>query len=264
VRVSVRPARGRLAAEPPLLLCNGIGASFEVLQPLVDGLDPDRGVVRFDVPGVGGSPAPRFPYLLATLAPWVSALMATLGHDEYDVLGISWGGTLAQQLAVQCRRKVRRLVLVATAPGSLMVPGRPNVLAKMMTPRRHHDAEYARRVAAEIYGGTMRTSPERGAQLLHAATRAGPRRGYYFQLAAATGWSSLPFLRMVRQPTLVLSGDDDPIIPLVNGRVLARLIPDARLHVYHGGHLSVLTESAELAPVVEAFLVEPHPTDTAE
>ncbi|MDQ3628048.1 MAG: poly(3-hydroxyalkanoate) depolymerase [Actinomycetota bacterium] len=254
VRVSVRPAQGRLAAEPPLLLCNGLGASLEVLQPLVDELDPARGVIRFDVPGVGGSPPPPFPYVLATLAAWVSALAGQLGHREFDVLGLSWGGGLAQQLAVQCRRRVRRLVLVATATGSLMVPAHPRVLAKMMTPRRHRDPAYAESIAADIYGGSMRSSPERGARLLHAATRAGPRRGYYYQLAAATGWTSLPFLRMIQQPTLLLAGDDDPIIPLVNARMMARLIPRARLQVYHGGHLGVLTESDELAPVIEDFL----------
>jgi poly(3-hydroxyalkanoate) depolymerase len=255
-RVSVRPASGALADEPPLLLCNGIGVSLEALQPLVDHLDPRRGVVRFDVPGVGGTPPPPLPYLVAGLASWVSALMTRLGHRRFDVLGLSWGGGLAQQLAVQSRRRVRSVVLVATGTGALMVPARPGVLAKMSTPRRHRDPEYAARVAGEIYGGTLRTHPERGADLLHATTRSGPKRGYYFQLAAMAGWSSLPFLGLIRQPTLVMGGDDDPIIPAINPRMQARLIPHARLHLYHGGHLGVLTESNELVPVIETFLGE--------
>jgi poly(3-hydroxyalkanoate) depolymerase len=257
VRVSVRRGRGTLADVPPLLLCNGIGASLEALQPLVDALDPDRGVVRFDVPGIGGSPLPPFPYPIAGLASWVGALMGRLGHQRFDVLGLSWGGALAQQLALQSPRRVRRVVLAATATGSLMVPAHPRVLARMLTPRRHRDPAYAARVAPEIYGGSMRTDPQRGADLLHAATRAGPRRGYYYQRAATTGWSSLPFLPLVRQRTLVLAGDDDPIIPLVNARTMARLIPRSTLHVYHGGHLGILTESDELAPVIEGFLDAP-------
>ncbi|MGY1686907.1 alpha/beta fold hydrolase [Geodermatophilus sp. SYSU D00867] len=100
----------------------------------------------------------------------------------------------------------------------------------------------------------MRTDPERAARALHAHERTGPRRGYYYQLAASSGWSSLPFLSLVRQPTLVVAGDDDPIVPLVNARIMARLIPDARLHVYRGGHLALVTEADELAPVVEDFL----------
>lgn len=255
-RVSVRPGVGARTGEPPLLLCNGIGVSLEALQPLVDHLDPERALVRFDVPGIGGSALPPTPYPIAALSSWATALMAKLGHKRFDVLGLSWGGGLAQQLAVQSPRKVRRVVLVATGTGCLMVPASPRVLGIMSTPRRHRDPEYAARVAPEIYGGSMRTDPARGAALLHATTRSGPKRGYYYQLAAMAGWTSLPFLGLLRQPTLVMGGDDDPIIPAVNPRMQAAMIPRARLHLYHGGHLGILTEADELAPVIDAFLDE--------
>jgi poly(3-hydroxyalkanoate) depolymerase len=253
VRVAVRP--GTDPAVPPLLLMNGIGASLEVLQPFVDALDARRSVVRFDVPGVGGSPRPVVPYNLSTFSPVVAGMLNRLGYDgKVDVLGLSWGGGLAQHFAVQHRKRCRRLVLAATGTGSLMVPANPRVLARMLTPRRHRDPQYASIIAGTIYGGTMRTDPERAARVLHSASRLGPRRGYYYQLAASTGWSSLPFLRLIRQPTLIVSGDDDPIIPVINARVLARLIPDARLHLYHGGHIALITEAEELAPVIEEFL----------
>jgi poly(3-hydroxyalkanoate) depolymerase len=256
LRVAVRP--GVDPAMPPLLLMNGIGASLEVLQPFVDALDLRRTVIRFDVPGVGGSPRPVVPYVLATFAPVVAGMLDQLDHDEpIDVLGFSWGGGLAQHFAVQHRRRCRRLVLAATGTGSLMVPAHPRVLARMLTPRRHRDATYTRSIAGEIYGGTMRAHPERAARVLHADTRLGPRRGYYYQLAASAGWSSLPFLPLIRQPTLVIAGDDDPIIPAVNPRLMARLIPDAELHLYRGGHLALVTEARELAPVVERFLDRP-------
>ncbi|WP_030482827.1 poly(3-hydroxyalkanoate) depolymerase [Nocardioides aequoreus] len=257
-RVSVRPGVGRLAQAPPLLLCNGIGISFEALQPFVDALDPERGVVRFDVPGVGGSALPPTPYPIAALSSWVTALMARLGHPRFDVLGLSWGGGLAQQLAVQSPRKVRRVVLVATGTGALMVPAKPEVLRIMSTPRRHRDPAYAATVAPTIYGGSMRTDPARGAALLHAATRSGPKRGYYYQLAAMAGWTSLPFLPLLRQPTLVVGGTDDPIIPVANPRMQAAMIPRARLHLYDGGHLGLVTEADELAPVIDDFLDEEH------
>jgi poly(3-hydroxyalkanoate) depolymerase len=252
LRVSVRPGDGTLT---PLLLMNGIGASLEVLQPFVDALDPRREVIRFDVPGIGGSPRPVMPYTMATFTPVVAGLLNRLGHPEpVDVLGFSWGGGLAQQFAIQHRRRVRRLVLAATGTGSLMVPAHPRVLSRMLTPRRHRDPGYARAIAGEIYGGTMRAHPERAAQVLHAYSRLGPRRGYYYQLAAGAGWSTLPVLRMIHQRTLVIAGDDDPIIPAVNPKLMARLIPDAELHLYRGGHLALLTEARELAPVVERFL----------
>lgn len=253
LRVSVR--HGTDPSVPPLLLMNGIGASLEVLQPFVDTLDARRGVVRFDVPGVGGSPRPVMPYNLVTFSRVLAGMLTQLGYDgQVDVLGLSWGGGLAQHFAVQCRHRVRKLVLAATATGSLMVPADLRVLARMLTPRRHRDPGYARSIAGEIYGGTMRTHPERAASVLHSETRLGPRRGYYYQLAASTGWTSLPFLKLIRQPTLLVMGDDDPIIPAVNARIMARLLPDARLHLYRGGHIALITEADQLAPVIENFL----------
>jgi poly(3-hydroxyalkanoate) depolymerase len=240
-----------------LLLLNGIGASLELLQPFVDELPPGIEVIRFDVPGIGGSPMPVVPYHMATLAPLVGTLVRRLGHERVDVMGFSWGGGLAQQFAVTQRKQTRRLVLAATGTGSLMVPARPGMLAKMLTPRRHRDPAYAAAIAGEIYGGTMRTNPERAADVLHAFTRKGPRRGYYYQLLAGTGWSSLPALGLIRQRTLIIAGDDDPLIPVVNARIMARGIPNSRLHLYRGGHLALLTEATELAPVVDRFLLEP-------
>ena len=80
-------------------------------------------------------------------------------------------------------------------------------------------------------------------------------RGYLYQLTAAAGWTSVPFLPALRQPVLIMSGDDDPIIPLANAHLMHRLIPDSRLHVFSGGHLGLVTEAGQLAPVVERFLL---------
>jgi pimeloyl-ACP methyl ester carboxylesterase len=126
------------------------------------------------------------------------------------MLGISWGGGLAQQYALFNPRRYRRLVLVAAGTGSLMVPSHPRVLARLARPRRHRDAAYAARIAGELYGGSARTDPERIAALLHADTRVGPRLGYLYQLLAGYGWTSLPFLPLLRQPTLVLSETTTP------------------------------------------------------
>ena len=251
LRVAVRAGDG---TRTPLVLANGIGASLELLQPFVDHLDPSIEVVRFDPPGVGGSPLPRVPYRLPRLARLLARLLDQLGYRRVDLLGISWGGGLAQQFALSQGDRCRRLVLVATGTGTLMVPGRPRVLARMATPRRYLDPGYAERVAADLYGGTIRADPSRARALLHEHTRVGPRRGYLYQLAAGAGWTSLPALPWIQQPTLLLAGDDDPIVPLVNAHIMRRLLPHAELHVYHGGHLGLLTEAAELAPLVDRFL----------
>jgi pimeloyl-ACP methyl ester carboxylesterase len=90
--------------------------------------------------------------------------------------------------------------------------------------------------------------------LLHATTRLGPARGYFYQLISTLGWTSLPRLPRLRPPTLILAGDDDPIIPLVNARIMHRLIPHSELHVYHGGHLELAADAGSLAATVQAFL----------
>jgi poly(3-hydroxyalkanoate) depolymerase len=261
LRVDVRPGTGR---QPPLLLINGIGASLELLQPFVDALDPALEVIRFDAPGVGGSPLPGLPYRFTGLCRRLAHLLSALGHDEADVLGISWGGGVAQHFAVLQRHRCRRLVLVATATGSLMVPARPSVLAKMVTPRRYLDPGYLRENAASLYGGSARSQPEHISALMHADSRVGPALGYVYQLAAGAGWTSLPFLPLIRQPVLILSGDDDPLIPLANARLMHSLIPRSQLHVYHGGHLGLVTEAAELAPVVGRFLAADPPGDARD
>jgi poly(3-hydroxyalkanoate) depolymerase len=251
LRVSVREGT---PGWPPLLLCNGIGASLEVFQPFVDALDPRRPVIRFDMPGVGGSRAPVIPYHLTTLPSLLAGLLDQLGYQQADVLGISWGGGVAQQFALSRPQRVRRLVLVATAPGSLMVPARPRVLLRMLTPRRHRNPGYAAHIAGELYGGSARENPIVARDLLHATTRLGPPWGYYYQLLASLGWTSLPWLPKLRPPTLILAGDDDPIIPLANARIMHHLIPRSNLHVYHGGHLELAADAERLAAVVEAFL----------
>ena len=252
IRVSVREGT---AGWTPLLLCNGIGASLELFQPFVDALDPRRPVIRFDMPGIGGSPAPVIPYHLSTLPSLLAGLLDQLGYEQADVLGISWGGGLAQQFALKRPDRVRRLVLVATAPGALMVPGNPRVLLRMLTPRRHRDPGYAAHVAGELYGGSAREDPIVARDLLHATTtRLGPTRGYYYQLISMLGWTSLPWLPKLRPPTLILAGDDDPIIPVVNARIMRWLIPRSRLHIYQGGHLELAVDSERLAAAVETFL----------
>ena len=256
LRTSVRPARRtwNRTNRTPLLLINGIGASLELLQPFVDALDPAIEVIRFDAPGVGGSPLPTGPYRFTGLCKQISRMLTELGYDSVDVLGISWGGGVAQHFAAFQRSRCRKLVLVSTATGALMVPARPTVLAKMITPRRYLDHSYLQNVAAELYGGSARTDPARIAAAMNADNRVGSARGYVYQLLAGAGWTSVPFLPLVRQPTLILAGDDDPIIPLANARLMHRLIVDSQLHVFHGGHLGLVTEAELLAPVVGRFL----------
>ena len=251
LRVGVRAGN---AARPPLLLFNGIGANIELLEPFLDALDGPPAIV-FDVPGVGGSPRPLLPYRPSTLARLAAGLVAELGYGEIDVAGVSWGGGIAQQFAHQYPKLCRRLVLAATAPGFTMVPASPSVLWKMATPRRYTDKDYMNRIAADIYGGAFRDDPSligRHATAMHGARNL----GYLYQLLAMSGWTSLPWLWSLPQPTLVLMGRDDPLVPPINGHILAGLIPNAELRMIEDGHLFIVTRPVETAALIEAFLVD--------
>lgn len=237
---------------PPLLLFNGIGANWELARPFLESLTNTTAII-FDAPGVGGSPRPLLPYRPSTLARLAADLVTELGYHEVDVAGVSWGGGIAQQFAHQYPKLCRRLVLAATAPGAIMVPASPSVLWKMATPRRYIDKEYMNKVAPDIYGGAFRNDPS--AIGPHADAMHGARTlGYLYQLLAMAGWTSLPWLWSLSQPTLVLMGSDDPLVPPINGHILAGLIPNAELRMIDDGHLFMVTRPAETAALVEAFL----------
>jgi pimeloyl-ACP methyl ester carboxylesterase len=145
------------------------------------------------------------------------------------------------------------LILAATSPGWLMIPGRPRALLAMLRSRRYRDPQYLRRVGPKIYGGVHRRNP---ASLDDYANAMEPPHGlgYAYQLLAGLGWTSLPWLWTLRQPTLVMHGRDDPIVPLQNARILAALIPNARLAVFENGHLFAVTRADEVARTVNEFL----------
>ena len=252
IRVNVRWGTG-----VPSVLCNGIGASLEVLDPLLEHLDPNCTVVRFDVPGAGGSPTSVLPYGFPYLAWVLGRVLSELGIGVVDVLGLSWGGALAQQFAFQNPRRCRRLVLVSTGTGALMVPAHPRVLAKMVTPRRFSDPDYAATIAGELYGGTVRAHGEDVARLFLQQLHAGSKMGYLHQLLAGSVWSSLFALPAVRQQTLIVAGTDDPIIPMANAHIMNALLPHSRLHQHGGGHIDLVHNARELAPVIETFLHDP-------
>lgn len=249
LRVAIKDGDENL---PPLLMFNGIGANLELGFPFLKELK-NRRAILFDVPGVGGSPMPSLPYRPSTLARMSKHLLQILEIDQVDVSGVSWGGGLAQQFARQYPKMCRRLVLVSTSSGWTMVPGKPNVLSKMANVRRYTDKGYMRSIAAEIYGGAFR----RDDTLInaHAAgMKPSSNAGYMMQLLAMTGWTSVPWLWRLKQPTLVMSGTDDPLINVANAKMLAHLIPNSRLKLIDDGHLFVVTDPKMTAKVVEDFL----------
>ena len=250
LRVAIRPGNG---SRNPLLLMNGIGVNLELLQVFVDALDPAREVIRFDVPGIGGSPSPAMPYTFLSLAHLVARMLDHLGYKQVDVLGVSWGGALAQQFALQHSSRCRRLILASTSTGLTMIPGRLDALARMATPRSYTEPSYLKEADPDLSSEGLQWESEVVSEAAP-ALRLGGSRGYLYQLLAGMGWTSLPWLWLIRQPTLILAGNEDPILPPINAKIMQRLIPRAKLYIFSGGHMGLLTHTRELAYVVEQFL----------
>lgn len=251
LRVGTRTGKGR-----PLLLFNGIGANLDLVQPFSDALD-DVELIIFDMPGTGESPALRIPKRFSGLAKMTAKLLDTLGYTgALNIAGVSWGGAMAQQFAIQYPERTNRLILAATSAGMIALPAKPGVLMRMTTPRRYISRTYLSKVAPEIYGGLMRRRPDLIAR--HGSlTRRPSMQGYLYQLFAGMCWTSAHKLYKLRTPALIMGGDDDPIMPLVNTRLLYWLIPKSYLHIVRGGgHLFLVMRANECAAVIRRFLNE--------
>jgi poly(3-hydroxyalkanoate) depolymerase len=243
------------SSEVPLLLFNGIGASLELVEPFTQAmLREGFPSIIFDVPGVGGSETPARPYRLSRIARLADILLRDLGiNGPVNVLGVSWGGALAQEFTHQYPARCRRLILAATSAGAVMVPGRLSALTKMINPRRYTDRDFMEKVGADLYGGKYRDNPALLRE--HAKHLAPPTgKGYLWQMLATAGWTSALWLHRLEQPTLLMMGEDDPIVPVVNGQILKTLLRNARLYTIDDGHLFLLSRIDDVVPVITDFL----------
>jgi poly(3-hydroxyoctanoate) depolymerase len=245
----------------PVLLVMGIGGHLGMWTPL-ERLLHEAGfrTITYDQPGTGLSTPYRAPRRMSGIARTAEAMLDSLGYGEVDVLGVSFGGGVAQQLAYQASDRVRRLVLCATSAGMVSVPGHPRSLLALATPRRYRDPEYFRRIAPIAFGGRARQQSGLDQDSEHRFLHAPSKVGYGHQLLAVTGWTSFHWLPRLPQPTLVMAGDDDPVVPVLNAHILAWRIPQSELYVVRGGgHLFLIDQPEDAAPRVTRFLSEEKP-----
>lgn len=236
----------------PMLFFNGIGANLEIAQAFAD-VFTGRDIVTFDMPGVGGSPDPKIPYRPWWVAKAAKQILLEKGYETVDVMGVSWGGGMAQQFALQYPKMVERLVLCATAPGVTMVPGDIRAISKMGSPKRYKDRDFLKNHFEELYGDS-----EDGFGMFAENMMAPSMKGYFFQLMCMSGWTPLPFLHRLKMPTLIIAGDKDHIIPLINAKILKFMIKNARLHEFEdAGHLFLLTKRDESVQIIRDFFEEP-------
>jgi len=239
----------------PLLLIAGLGCNTEMWGPFLSCL-PERRIIRYDAPGTGLSSTPVYPVSVAELAELTVAVLEDCGISSTDVIGYSYGGGVAQQLAIDFPERVERLVLAATTCGVGMLLGSPRAMAVLATPFRYYSPRYFNRTAAAAYGGRTARNPHIRHRMMLARSAHPPSfHGYAMQLAAGMCWSSLGFLGRIPHETLVICGDDDPLILTVNPELLARRIPRAELDIVAGaGHLFLWDDAENTGGRIGRFI----------
>lgn len=248
---------------PPVLLIMGLGGAIETWDPLRRQLSGYR-LIMVDHPGMGLSSVPMFPIPMHAIARLYMDVLDRLGYGHVDVMGYSFGGAVAQQLARLYPHRVDRLILMATACGFGGVPGTPAALAAAGTPLRLYSDTVRRLVAPYLYAGRVGRRPSMLTnELLTRTGRRASLRGVACQIFAYSMWSSLCWLHTLRQPTLVMGGEEDPLAPVQNSRIIAARMPNAQLHVVRrGGHLFPFDTAEETAAVIRRFLAR-HPVAAA-
>jgi pimeloyl-ACP methyl ester carboxylesterase len=196
---------------------------------------------------------------IAALADLTASVLDLYDITSADVVGFSYGGAVAQQFAYDHPDRIRRLVLAATTCGVGAVAGSLQAMAAFANTLRFHSPAYFHRVAPMLYGGvTGRDANARANEMIAYATSPPSSYGYAMQLLGAAGWTSLPFLDRIRHETLVINGDDDPLVPVANAHMLAERIPRARLEIVEqAGHMFLCDDAANLGPRIGRFVNAP-------
>lgn len=243
---------------PVVLLVNGLGAATPMWRHLEAKL-VGRRVLSFDAPGTGQSQTSPVPVAIPTLAWLATKVLDHAGVDRADVLGYSMGGIVAQQLAAQDPDRVRRLVLVGTSVGLGTVPGTLGPMLNIATPLRYKYPWFYRRTIAGLAGGRARGDAawvEAHGELRMRSTPS--LLGYVSQVGAMT-WTTLPVLSRITHPTLVVAGDDDPLVPPANAFLLTHRLPCARaLILADEGHLMLMDDrSGAFAPIHDFLAADP-------
>lgn len=251
----------RSGAGPRLLFINGTGGTLEEMAPLLDLFATRFDVLAHDQRGLGRTVGPEGPYTMADYAADAAALTSDLGWERYRVVGVSFGGMVAQELAVTHPHRVERLALLCTSAGGAGGSSYPlhelhdvppaeraavwgRILDTRFTPEwlAQHDGD--RMIADMMTQRTMADKPD------------AVRRGEWLQLDARSRHDTFMRLPRIQCPTLVAAGRHDGVASLANSETLAARIPGAELRVYDGGHAFFVQDPRVLSEAM-AFLAVP-------
>jgi len=233
----------------PLVLIMGLRRNAEWWKYQLPTLSQSFQVVVFDNRGAGRSDKPDMTYSIGLFAEDTKALMISLGIRRAHVLGVSMGGYIAQELAIRYPEMVRGLILGCTSPGGKRaVAMSPERLAKF-TAIQGLSPEQILRKDMDIYFSHqfIDTNPDWINRFIEFSLRFyQPAEAFQRQFQACLAHDTADRLQTIHHPTLILSGDDDPLVPPENSRILKELIPQAELFFIPKGRHCFFIEEAEL------------------
>jgi pimeloyl-ACP methyl ester carboxylesterase len=240
---------------PPLLMIHGIGAPLEFWARLEVELADFR-TITVDPPGAGRSSTPHGRFTMRQFAGVMDGVLGHLELDQVNVLGLSLGGMIAQELAYRSPRRVGKLVLASTTCGLGSVPANPKVLAAIANPLRFYSNRHYRHIAPMLYGPQITKDSSALDEYIETRRECRPSLlGHFVQLTAACTWTSRPWLRKLDMPVMVIAGSEDQVVPVANGRMLASAVTDGRLEIIEGGsHMCPIQEPVRVSRMIRDFL----------
>ena len=235
-----------------MIFLNGSGSNIEAVRPLMDILGKYGEVAIHDQRGLGKSSVPNGPYTMSQYAQDALALADHLGWETFAVCGMSFGGMVAQELAVTAPQRVERLALLCTSAGGAGGSSYPlHELENLSADQRQ---EIYPRLLDERFTEEWFESHPNDRVYRNVAARtvdAEKRRGEILQLQARKDHDVWDRLHLITCETLVVSGKYDGIAPSQNGQTIASRIASASFQEYEGGHLFIVQDKRVLVDLIE-------------
>lgn len=239
----------------PLLLIMGLGYSHAMWHRVVPVVSRHFRTILFDNRGIGQSDIPEGPYPIAVMASDAAAVLDAAGIERAHIFGISMGGMIAQEFALQYPARVAKLILGCTACGGpKAVRAEPEVNALLMNRSKMPQEEAIQAGVPYIYDAG--TPADRIEEDLVIRRRTFPEaRSYTAQLQGILDWNCYDRLRKITAPTLVIHGETDRLIPPGNAQLIADSIPGAKLVLLpHASHLFTTDQPDRALSEIISFL----------
>jgi 3-oxoadipate enol-lactonase len=251
----------------PILLIMGLGYPSCMWHRIRPVLAARYRTIAFDNRGIGQSDVARGPYSIALMASDAAAVLDACGVESAHVFGVSMGGMIAQEFALEHPKRVRSLILGCTGGGGPTAVRAEEDAIQMLRARVRMTPEEALEAPVPfIYdAGTPRERIDEDLSLRRPWL---PRpEAYHAQLQGILAWESYSRISAIQAPTLVIHGESDRLVPPGNGKLIAERIPGAKLvMIPHASHLFLTDQTQVAHRVILQFLEEQsvHPPGGAE